>query len=104
MLGWSVSKAGQQRELLGHMTSKLGESLHTGGGGGGGKKNNLFEALAQSQWRPSVESRYDAAGRGPLTKEQDLKPPSLLALSIYGFWAVLFSTICLLSLHSCSGH
>lgn len=47
MLGWSFSKAGQQRELLGHMTSKLGECLHTGEGGGGKKKDNLFEALAQ---------------------------------------------------------
>lgn len=48
MLGWSFSKAGQQRELLGHMTSKLRECLHTGGGGERKKKkNNLFEALAQ---------------------------------------------------------
>lgn len=58
MLGWSFSKAGQQRELLGHMTSMLGECLHTGGGGGEKKKeeqsvrssrSGLMEALGRKQ-------------------------------------------------------
>lgn len=56
MLGWSFSKAGQQRELLGHMTNKLGECLHTGGGGGKKEEQSvrssrsaLMEALDRKQ-------------------------------------------------------
>ncbi|TSK72083.1 Histone-lysine N-methyltransferase EHMT1 [Bagarius yarrelli] len=77
MLGWSFGKAVQQRELLGHMTSKLGECLHTGGGGEKKEQQSvrsscsgLMEALGRKQPAGLVEG---ITGNRNLVKTESMK-------------------------------
>uniref|UniRef100_A0A3B1JKV4 Euchromatic histone-lysine N-methyltransferase 1b n=1 Tax=Astyanax mexicanus TaxID=7994 RepID=A0A3B1JKV4_ASTMX len=71
MLRLSFRRADQQRELLGHVTSKPGECLHAGGGG---KRRTICSRLSRS---PSVEAivEMQPAGlaRGVVGKRESIK-------------------------------